>query len=228
MNDDSPFHPRVLVTAASRHESTREIAAAIAPGLIDRGIGAVAVPAGVLTTLDGFDAVVLGSAVYSGRWLGEARHLAQIHASALCMMPVWLFSSGPVGPVDHPIPSGTPADVPVLMRLTRALGHRTLAGRLDMSLRHAERAVVRTIHAPDGDSRDWDAIDRFAGEIAEALPLTHRRIVGERRWVVEVEHEAPATALHSDGWCFNTHPTPAPRLRPTSTEFPSAGPCRHR
>ena len=161
---------RVLVTAASRHESTLEIAAAMAAGLIDRSVGAVVIPAENVITLDGFDAVVLGSAVYMGRWLGEARHLAQIHTSALCMMPVWLFSSGPVGPVDHAIPSGTPADVPVLMRLTRALGHRTFAGRLDLRrLQYAERAVVRTMHAPSGDSRDWAAIDRFAREIADEL-----------------------------------------------------------
>lgn len=165
---------RVLVTAASRHESTHEIAAAIAAGLIDRGIDAAALPAEQVTTLDGFDAVVLGSAVYTGRWLGEARRLAQIHASALCMMPVWLFSSGPVGPVDHLIPPGTPADVPVVMRLTRAIGHRTFPGRLDMRrLQYAERAVVRTIHAPDGDSRDWNAIDCFAGEIADQLFGAH-------------------------------------------------------
>jgi menaquinone-dependent protoporphyrinogen oxidase len=165
---------RVLVTAASRHESTREIAAAIAAGLIDRGIDSVAVSAEDVTTLDGFDAVVLGSAVYMGRWLGEARRLAQIQASALCMMPVWLFSSGPVGPADHPIPPGTPADVPVLMRLTRAIGHRTFAGRLDTRRLHfTERAAARTIHARDGDSRNWDAIDRFAGEIADRLFGAH-------------------------------------------------------
>lgn len=165
---------RVLVTAASRHHSTHEIATAIAAGLIDRGIDSVAMPVEEVTTLDGFDAVVLGSAVYAGRWLGEARRLAQIHASALCTMPVWLFSSGPVGPADHPIPPGKPADVPVLMRLTRAVGHRTFPGRLDMSRLHfAERAVARTIHAPDGDRRDWDAIDQFAGEIADELFTAH-------------------------------------------------------
>jgi len=165
---------RVLVTAASRHESTHEIAAAVAAGLVDRGIDSVAVPAEEIATLDGFDAVVLGSAVYKGRWLGEGRRLAQIHAAPLSMMPVWLFSSGPVGPADHRIPPGTPADVPVLMRLTRAIGHRTFSGRLDMRrLDFAERAAARTIHAPDGDSRDWDAIDRFAGEIADRLVCGH-------------------------------------------------------
>ena len=161
---------KVLVAAASRHHGTREIAEAIATGLVKRGLVAEAVPVERVTTLDGYGAVVLGSAVYMGRWLGEARRFAQIHTSALCMMPVWLFSSGPVGPVDHLIPPGTPADVPVLMRLTQAIDHRTFPGRLEMRRLHfAERAVARTIHAPEGDSRDWDAIDRFAGEIADEL-----------------------------------------------------------
>lgn len=172
--NDTTIEMRVLVTAASRHRGTLEIAEAIASGLSDRGIASVADPVERVTTLHGYRAVVLGSGVYSGRWLGEARRFAQIHASELCVMPVWLFSSGPVGPVDHPIPPGTPADVPVLMRLTRALGHRTFGGRLDMrSLHFAERAVARMIHAPEGDSRDWEAVDRFAGEIADELFAAH-------------------------------------------------------
>ena len=60
------------------------------------------------------------------------------------------------------------------MRLTRAIDHRTFAGRLEMGRLHfAERAMVRMIHAPEGDSRDWDAIERFAGEIADELLHAH-------------------------------------------------------
>ena len=143
---------RVLVAAASRHHGTREIAEAIATGLVRRGLVADAVPVEQITTLDGYGAVVLGSAVYMGRWLGEARRFAQIHTSALCMMPVWLFSSGPVGPVDYLIPPGTPADVPVLMRLTQAIDHRTFPGRLDMR-RSAFRRKGRRPHHPRARGR---------------------------------------------------------------------------
>lgn len=161
---------KVLVTAATRHGGTHEIAEAIAAGLAGRGVETEALPIGEITSLDRYDAVVLGSAVYMGRWLGEARRFAQLHASALSAMPVWLFSSGPLGPPEHRVPPGTPADVPVLVRLTRATTHRTFAGRLEMQRLHfAERTVARTIHAPEGDDRNWDAIDRFAGEIADEL-----------------------------------------------------------
>jgi menaquinone-dependent protoporphyrinogen oxidase len=60
---------RVLVTAASRHDATREIAEAIADGLSRRGVDAEARPVDQVTSLDGFDAVVIGSAIYMGRWL---------------------------------------------------------------------------------------------------------------------------------------------------------------
>lgn len=165
---------KVLVTAASRHHGTREIAHGIATGLVERGLAAEARPIEAVTDLDDYGAVVLGSAVYTNRWLTEARRFAQVHASQLCMMPVWLFSSGPLGPAGHPIPPSEPADVAVLLRLTRAGGHRTFGGRLDMKhLGFDERAVVRTIHAPEEDRRDWDAVDRFAGEIADELLRTH-------------------------------------------------------
>ena len=74
---------RVLVAAASRHHGTREIAEAIATGLIRRGLEAEAVPVEQVTNLSGYDAVVLGSAMYTGRWLGTARRFVQVHASAL-------------------------------------------------------------------------------------------------------------------------------------------------
>lgn len=168
---------KLIVAAASRHNSTREIAAAVAAGLTQRGVDAELRSIEELIdhdALDGYEAVVLGSAIYMGRWLPEARRFAQVHASALCIMPVWLFSSGPLGPAERPVPAGEAADVPVLMRLTRARGHRTFSGRLEMHHLHfAERTMARAIHAPQGDSRDWDAIDRWAGEIADELLGAH-------------------------------------------------------
>jgi menaquinone-dependent protoporphyrinogen oxidase len=113
---------------------------------------------------------VLGSAVYVGRWMREALSFVGANSSRLAAMPVWLFSSGPLGPPGHPIPSTDPADVADMVALTAAREHRVFGGRLDRSqLGIAERAMVRATHARYGDDRDWDAIDRFAGDIAAAL-----------------------------------------------------------
>jgi menaquinone-dependent protoporphyrinogen oxidase len=159
---------RILVTAASRHGSTREIAAAIAEALVQRGHEAEACPIEGAAP-EGYDAVVLGSAVYTGRWLKPARAFAERHAAELAARPVWLFSSGPLGPPEHLVPEGEAVDVAALMETTRARGRRVFAGRLHKpDLGFGERAMVAAVHAPEGDFRDWAAIDAWAGEIASA------------------------------------------------------------
>jgi menaquinone-dependent protoporphyrinogen oxidase len=161
---------RVLITAASRHGATHEIADAIASGLARRGFDADARPAEELATLDGYDAFVIGSAVYVGRWLDAARELAEEHRQTLIRSPVWLFSSGPLGPPDALKPEGDPVDVAGLMETVNGVDHRVFAGRLDKKLLgFGEKAVVIAVRAPEGDFRDWDAIDAFAGEIATRL-----------------------------------------------------------
>jgi menaquinone-dependent protoporphyrinogen oxidase len=160
---------RVLVTAASRHGATHEIASAVADGLSRRGVTAEARPAEELASLDGYDAFVVGSAVYIGRWLEPAQRLVEEHAARLAAAPVWLFSSGPLGPPGELKPEDEPVDVAGHMEATRAAGHRVFAGRLDRKLLgFGEKAVVVAVRAPEGDFRDWEAIDAFAGEIAAA------------------------------------------------------------
>lgn len=163
----------VLVCAATKHGATLEIAEAIAAGLERRGVVAQARDAASVTSLDGFDALVIGSAVYAGHWLAPARDLVAQHFPDGDGRPVWLFSSGPVGSPD-PQPKGDPVDVAALIEATRPRGHRIFAGRIDRDrLGFAERAIVRALRAPEGDFRDWDAIDAFANEIAVALTARH-------------------------------------------------------
>ncbi|MGY2066002.1 flavodoxin domain-containing protein [Blastococcus sp. SYSU DS0619] len=117
---------RVLVAVASRHGATADVATAIARTLDESdagraaGLVAVAVPVQQQPEPAGFDAVVLGSAVYVGRWLEPAREYAATHTSALRTRPVWLFSSGPIG--EPPFPPDVPHDVEPLSELTGARG----------------------------------------------------------------------------------------------------------
>jgi len=157
---------RVLVTAASRHGATAELAAAIAAALARHEIDARARAIDEVAEVGGYDAVVLGSAVYVGRWLREARRFAEVNAAPLATMPVWLFSSGPVGPGGQ----SSPADADTLAQLTGAREHRVFAGRLDRQrLGLGERFLVRLARAPARDDRDWAAVEEFAEDIAAAL-----------------------------------------------------------
>ena len=109
---------RVLVTAATKYGATAEIAAAIAKVLDEHGLEATALPPEQVKEVDGYDAAVVGSAVYAGHWLKPARELVERHAGALAGRPVWLFSSGPVG--DPPKPEEDPVDVADLLAATGA------------------------------------------------------------------------------------------------------------
>ena len=159
---------RVLVIAASRHGSTAEIATALGEALAHRGITVAVADAENVADIEECDAVVLGSAIYAGRWLKAARELAELHGAFLASRPVWLFSSGPVG--DPLVLEQDPVDVDQITAIVGIREHRVFAGKIDRSrLSPAEQSIVNSLKAPEGDYRDWDAIAGWAGEIADAL-----------------------------------------------------------
>ena len=161
---------RVLVVVATKHGATRGIAEAIVRDLADAAAGRTELTA-VLHEAEHapdparFDAVIVGSAVYVGRWREPARDWVGAHAAALRARPVWLFSSGPIG--APPFPPDEPHDVAPLMQVTGARGHRVFPGRLDKELLSiGERAMVTAMRAPLGDFRDWDAVRAWTAEVA--------------------------------------------------------------
>ena len=159
---------RILVTAATKYGATAEIAAMIAEVLDEHGLEATVLPPEQVQGVDGYDAVVVGSAVYAGHWLKPARELIEGHAGALAGRPVWLFSSGPVG--DPPKPEEDPVDVADLLATIRAREHRIFAGKLvRKQLSFPERAIVSALRDPEGDFRDWTEIRRWAAGHADAM-----------------------------------------------------------
>jgi menaquinone-dependent protoporphyrinogen oxidase len=158
----------VLVTAASKHGATAEIAQAVASTLARNGVAAEYLPAHDVRAVEQYAAVVLGSAVYAGHWMPEAKAVVKHHAQALRLRPVWLFSSGPIG--EPPEPEELPVDVAGSLSATGAREHRLFCGRLDRQLLgFAERAMVRAVHASEGDYRDWQAVEDWAVGIAAAM-----------------------------------------------------------
>ena len=159
---------RILVSAASRHGSTEGIARAIARELNGAGHEVVVQTPDIVERLGGFDAAVIGSAVYAGHWMPAATALIERETQALAGMPVWLFSSGPIG--DPPKPEEDPVDVAELVEAIRAREHRVFAGALDRhALGFAERAITAALRAPEGDFRVWAEIRGWAREIAREV-----------------------------------------------------------
>ncbi len=158
----------ILIAVASRHGATDEIAHEIADELRTQVPGAAVEvrDAAEPGDLSGVDAVLVGSAVYLGRWLPVARDLLVSHRAELAAVPVWLFSSGPTG--DRAVDEL--AEVTAGGATVGARGHRVFSGRLDRGeLSFTERLAVRIAHAAPGDFRDHAAIRSWAAEVAADL-----------------------------------------------------------
>ncbi len=159
---------RVLVSAASKHGATAEIGERLGATLRERGFNVtVATPESALPG-DSYDGIVLGSGVYAGHWLKDAKALVERIAACDPVPPTWLFSSGPLG--DPPKPDEDPVDVAAIVETLPPVEHRIFSGKIDKSrLGFGEKAIMIAVRAPDGDYRDWDEIAAWAGEIARSL-----------------------------------------------------------
>ena len=165
---------KILVAYASRLGSTREIAERIAGRLQMHGFEALALRARGVDNVPAYGAVIVGSAVYAGKWLDEATQFVHANRAALAARPVWLFSSGPVGQLPANVEPSAPRVVRDLMSEIDGLGHRVFFGAFERTtidtsdLGRAERFVAKRF-IPTGDFRDWEAVDAWADEIAGEL-----------------------------------------------------------
>ncbi len=94
----------ILVTYASKYGATREIAEKIGEDLQQAGLAVDVLPVTSVRELADYQAVVLGSAIYIGKWQPEAEAFLKANEKPLTDRPVWLFSSGPSG-------TGNPLDL---------------------------------------------------------------------------------------------------------------------
>ncbi len=159
---------KVLVAVASKHGATMEIGQVIEASLHSSGLDVEFMRVEDVASLGPYDALVLGSGVYAGHWLRPAREFVDIHEGELRHLPVWLFSSGPVG--DPPKPLENPAEAAGVVKRIGGRGHRLFAGKIEGSdLGISEKALVALVRAPDGDFRPWSEISSWAESIAAQL-----------------------------------------------------------
>jgi menaquinone-dependent protoporphyrinogen oxidase len=161
----------VLVAYASKRGSTAEIAETIAATLRREGLGVCLERAEDVQSLDRYDAVVLGSAVYMKRWRGDARHFLKKHRKALRQVPFWVFSSGPVGDPSKDNPEWM--EPPKIASKVAELGgkdHVVFGGCLPAEPRgFVEKAMVEKIPKEFVDRRDWAEIRDWAQQVSASL-----------------------------------------------------------
>ena len=164
---------QVLVAYATKYGATAEIAEKIGQVLRQAGLRTDVLPADRVSDVSPYKAVVLGSAVYIGKWRKEAVKFLKTNEKALAERQVWLFSSGPTGEGDA-VELGKGWRFPKsLQPIADRIRPRDIAvfhGNVDMKkLNLIERWIIKNVKAPLGDFRDWEAITSWAGQVRDRI-----------------------------------------------------------
>jgi len=158
--------PSILVTYATKHGSTREVAEAIAGTLSDQGLGVHVEPAVDVDDLSAYGGVVLGTALYMGRPHADARRFLKRYHTALSAIPVAIFAMGPrttgtddvagsKKQLDHAL--AAVSDISPIS--TAIFGGVVDPAKLQFPFSHMEAS----------DARDWTSIEAWAREVAALL-----------------------------------------------------------
>jgi len=164
---------KVLVVYASKYGSTQEIAEAIGKELAAQDLDVTVQAADQPADVAAFDAVVVGSGIYAGNWMGSAVEFIENNTELLSKKSVWLFSSGPTG-------DGDPVEILGGWQFPEALHGivdriapretRVFHGNIDIDkINWGERNLVRAMKGNTGDFRNWDLIRAWAQQIAQAI-----------------------------------------------------------
>ena len=156
----------ILVAYATRRESSHEVAEAVAARLRELGHEADVRPAAEVGTLAPYGAVVIGGALYMGRWHRDARRFLTGHREALAGLAVAVFAMGPrtLEPEDvegsRRQLDAALADVPEVEPVAVTI----FGGVVDPTRLHFPLNRMTA-----SDARDWNAIATWADDVASAF-----------------------------------------------------------
>lgn len=169
-----------LVGFSSKYGATEGIAERIARKLREAGQDALARPVASVDDPEVYDAFVIGSSAYMGSWRKEATEFVRRNQELIQAHPVWLFSSGPLGVAGKDaqgrdlLKESEPKQFEEFGQSLQPRGMQVFFGALDPSVLGRKDRLVRRIPSgrellPEGDFRNWAAIDEWAAEIAREL-----------------------------------------------------------
>jgi len=158
----------VLVTYGTTNGSTARTAEAVADVLREAGLTVDVLPARAVTGVAPYEAVVVGGALYAGRWHKDARCFVRRHRHVLAERPVWFFSSGPLDA------SASERNIPPVRGVRRAMtrlgvrDHITFGGCLEDGAQGRMAGMILR-SGKGGDFRDFGAIETWTERVAAAL-----------------------------------------------------------
>jgi menaquinone-dependent protoporphyrinogen oxidase len=160
---------KVLVTYASKYGSTGGVADAIGKEMCSKDVATDVVLIKNASNVSSYQGVVIGSAIYMGKWMSEAADFVKKNKDFLRHVPVAYFlvcmtlsqptekNRAEVLSYMDPILKAVPEIKPV--------GIGTFAGAMDYNnLSWLNKKILKSKGTPEGDFRDWNAIRTWAQE----------------------------------------------------------------
>jgi menaquinone-dependent protoporphyrinogen oxidase len=156
----------ILVAYGTKHGSTREVADVVADVLRKCGLDAETRPAAQADDVSRYAGVVLGGAVYAGRWHPDAVGFLEQHRRSLARLPVAAFAMGPRTMAAEEV-AATRANLLKALAKVPEVEPQALAvfgGVIDPRVLHFPFNRI-----PASDARDWTAIRSWAAEAGETF-----------------------------------------------------------
>ena len=165
---------RVLVAYASKSGTTEEIARAIGEVLTDRGHSVDVRRVEDITNPSNYDAVLVGSAVRFGRWLGPAARFVKKHRQALVGVPTAFFTVHALATeATDANRAKREAYLASIRKHVKPNREAFFGGQIDNArLGFAERVIAKVVKAPEQDLRDWPTIRAWAEQVHQDLSVT--------------------------------------------------------
>jgi menaquinone-dependent protoporphyrinogen oxidase len=173
----------VLVAYASRCGSTVGVADRIGQSLSARNHSAQVLPVEEVKDLGSYDAVILGSAIRTGKWLPEAMDFVGTHRDALSQKRVAYFHTCLTlsRPTEENLTKARSFFAPLMERFSevRPVSLGGFAGVLDYAklsgpVRMVMKLKMNGQGISEGDYRDWNAIDMWGDGVSGILTARAR------------------------------------------------------
>jgi menaquinone-dependent protoporphyrinogen oxidase len=155
---DKQMKGKILVVYCSQAGSTAEIAQFIGKEISAKGWNSDVKNVNEVTNPAQYNAIIIGSPIYAGKWKKEATDFIQTNQSLLQQKHVAYFAVG----MFFADPAKKAETSNYLQReraLVKPLSEGHFMGRLDYSkLNFFSRTICKMIKAKQGDFRNWAAI----------------------------------------------------------------------
>jgi len=165
---------KILVSFATYHGTTGEVAKAIGETLIKHDYVVDILPVKEVQDVSPYSAVIVGSAIHGGKIHEDVLHFLEDHEENFRKVPVAYFVCCMTMRDDNPETryqaEGYLAEVFNKVSEVRPISIGFFGGVLDFKrLDWLARLVVKALRAPEGDYRNWDAIIHWSEEVAATL-----------------------------------------------------------